>query len=271
MFIKPSIIKSRLRVFLSLVLFTLAKIIPFYSKEYKGKTRVILFHHIDTQRQFEKIVKKLSEKYNLIGFDDYLAGKKNPSKLNLILAFDDGYLSWKTNAYPVLKKYCVRPLFFLNSDFVDLGIEDAHRYCENVIHTWAEPSLTWKDVQELFSYGAEIGGHCELHLDLSAISTGATAHSAIENDKVRIEKNLNHDIRSFAYPFGRYTPESVASVSKIGYQYGFTCEAGYLEDAVDPLRLPRTNIGMRPPIAICAAAEGWLEVITDIFAYIKKR
>ncbi|RBJ77311.1 hypothetical protein C3L29_031050, partial [Pseudomonas sp. MWU12-2534b] len=157
MFIKPSIIKSRLRVFLSLVLFTLAKIIPFYSKEYKGKTRVILFHHIDTQRQFEKIVKKLSEKYNLIGFDDYLAGKKNPSKLNLILAFDDGYLSWKTNAYPVLKKYCVRPLFFLNSDFVDLGIEDAHRYCENVIHTWAEPSLTWKDVQELFSYGAEIG------------------------------------------------------------------------------------------------------------------
>lgn len=75
-----------------------------------------------TPKNFEKQIKYVSKKYNVISFDmliDYIQNKTKLPKNPLIITFDDGYKDNYTNAYPILKKYNVLATFFLTIDFIE--------------------------------------------------------------------------------------------------------------------------------------------------------
>ena len=134
-------IKSRVKVFIATVLYVLCD--NFFQRNgcsSRGKTRVLVFHHIDDPKRFESIIRVLSVRYHVIDFKDYICGKKSNEKLNVIVALDDGYLSWYEEALKIFEKYKVKPLLFVSSGFIEISDENAKQFCldciKNMARTW---------------------------------------------------------------------------------------------------------------------------------------
>lgn len=104
--------------------------------------RILLFHGIDKVNEtkynsrfvsidyFEKLIKHITENYNVISIDDYYQKKFKSNTLNIAITFDDGYLNNYLYAIPILKKYNVPASFYITTihnkaeylwpDFIDL-------------------------------------------------------------------------------------------------------------------------------------------------------
>ena len=54
---------------------------------------------------------------------------------------------------------------------------------------------------------------------------------------------LGHPVYSFAYPFGRFGPATVAAVKRAGFAMAFTTQAGTVESTSAPLTMPRIHVG----------------------------
>ena len=78
------------------------------------------YYHFD-YFEFEKVIRRLSSKYNVISIQEY--NRKIESKENLddcvLLTFDDGTIDHYKFVYPILKKYNCSGLFFLASSIFD--------------------------------------------------------------------------------------------------------------------------------------------------------
>ncbi|MEW6608824.1 MAG: polysaccharide deacetylase family protein [bacterium] len=71
---------------------------------------------------FEKQIKYLSKKYNIISLEDIAVHIKEGKELprnSLAITFDDGYKDNYLNAYPILKKYGATATFFLVAGCID--------------------------------------------------------------------------------------------------------------------------------------------------------
>ena len=264
-------IKANLRHFVILLYFILGRF--FRSSTYKkniGKTRVIVFHHLDKPSRFEKIVLFFKKKYNFVSFDDYLSGNLSTSKINLIVAFDDGYESLFKFGLPLFIKYKLKPLIFVNSDFVGLEKAEAFKYCAKDINTWRDSSLSWQNLIELKEAGALIGGHTIKHTDLTSASLSPREiHPFIDMDKHELDMKLDQRTKIFAYPYGRWNNSAVIAIKSAGYQYAFTSDSGNLEASESHLILKRTNVGRRIPTIASAYAEGWADKVTEHMSLIR--
>ena len=262
-------LKSKLRHLLIFLYFLVGRKVNF-SKANKSLTRVIVFHHLDKPKLFEKLIVKLKKHYNFISFEDFLCGKKDKSKINLILAFDDGYKSCFTNGNPIFQKYKLKPIFFINSDLIDLDKKNAFIYCKQRINTWPEESLCWKDLMTLKKQGCLIGGHTIKHTDLTNKGLDEShLYMNILDDKKKIDCELNQTTSLFAYPFGRWNDLAADKVITAGYEYAFTSDSGFIEDSKSNFKLLRTNIGMRLPLIARAYIEGCSEILTSDMAKIR--
>ena len=236
-----------------------------------GKTRMIVFHHIDSKKRFQKIIHTLKKKYHIISFQDYLNGKKSFNKINVIVSLDDGYKSWHQIARNVLIQFSVKPLLFVNSKFIGLTKDGAKKYCINNLKTWPKKPLSWKELEELTEDGAIIGGHSWGHVSLTDERVPKDQKKKeIILDKKIIEDKLKKECKYFAYPFGLYNASSVQMCKEVGYQAAFTCNSGYLEDSICSLEMNRTNVGMRSPLTVCAYVEGWGEFVTKLSGRIRR-
>jgi hypothetical protein len=84
-----------------------------------------------------------------------------------------------------------------------------------------------------------------------------------------IARNLNKNVRIFAYPFGLHDPRSSEMAQRAGYTYAFTSDSGFLEHSPSLFLLKRTNVGMRPPLVVCAMVEGWGDWISSLVKALK--
>ena len=86
--------KDKLRLYVAVVPYLVCRIfIPETHHKNQGKTRVLVFHHLDRPDVFDKALHAIRRHYQVISFNQYLCGDKARSKLNVILAFDDGFRS----------------------------------------------------------------------------------------------------------------------------------------------------------------------------------
>ncbi len=264
------ILKSRVRFFLACVLYMLARLLPSSLRHnFCGKTRVLVFHHIDHPKRFWSILNTLNKNYRFVSFQQYLEGKISADRINIVITLDDGYRSWLHAALPSFQEFGIRPLVFINSDFIGLDEETGKTYCRQSITTWPEAGLSWPEIHILEEAGGEIGGHSRGHIDLVACEKIERIHAAVSNDRREIGRALGHPIRAFAYPFGRYDDRSLEAVASAGYDFGFTCDSGFLDDSQGPLLLKRSNIGLRSPLTVCAVVEGWADRVSEIVRFIK--
>ena len=82
-------------------------------------------------------------------------------------------------------------------------------------------SVTWPMVTEMRRAGFTIGSHTRSHVSLPC-ETPEDAAAELTGSKQVLEQHLGEPVVHFAYPGGQFTPQVVETVSKSGYQFGYT-------------------------------------------------
>jgi peptidoglycan/xylan/chitin deacetylase (PgdA/CDA1 family) len=86
----------------------------------------------------------------------------------------------------------------------------------------------------------EIGGHTRTHADLSVLSRAQAATEIADGRRDLIEMT-GRDVRSFAYPYGRFGPDSIADIRDAGFACAGNSRPGRATPRNDPLALPRIH------------------------------
>jgi peptidoglycan/xylan/chitin deacetylase (PgdA/CDA1 family) len=88
----------------------------------------------------------------------------------------------------------------------------------------------------------EIGAHTVTHPLLPAFDAGVQADE-IRQSKSACEALLGRPVEAFAYPYGRYTPQTAALVRDAGFACACTSDADIVHGRSRPHALPRVYVG----------------------------
>jgi peptidoglycan/xylan/chitin deacetylase (PgdA/CDA1 family) len=78
------------------------------------------------------------------------------------------------------------------------------------------------EVRAMAAQGIEVGAHSSTHLDLAAAPADA-AERELHESRAALSDILGTPVLGMAYPFGRYTPETIAAARRAGYRYACAC------------------------------------------------
>jgi peptidoglycan/xylan/chitin deacetylase (PgdA/CDA1 family) len=238
------------------------------ARHYEDQIAVLLYHHIDDQAQsggtittalFREQLSHLKQQgFQFITFQQFkrfMEGGEVPDNAVLV-TFDDGYSSFYTNAYPVLKQLSVPAVHFI----ITKDLENPH-------HSRI-PSLSKDQIMEMTGAGdfIEVQTHTNnLHNKQSEkaylttrlkmegkAAEGKTEEDAAYRDRIvadiqtsvdKLKPLQINEIDALAYPFGIYHKQATELVKQAGIRYAFTVQPGILERDMDPYQIPRINAG----------------------------
>lgn len=231
---------------------------------YEDQIAVITYHHIDDEVKggvtisralFEsQLVDLKSRGYRFITlkqFERFFEGGKVPPNA-VFVTFDDGYESFYTQAYPILRKLDIPAVNFV----ITKDLEAPQRS-----HV---PSLSREEIQEILAAnrGKTFGCHSDaLHTKTAKgnpLLTGRLESGGqLETDeqyRLRIQEDTKACMRKlkelgsdafdiYAYPFGFYDSESVPILQSAGIRYAFTTHSDMVTRKTAPMEIPRLNAG----------------------------
>jgi peptidoglycan/xylan/chitin deacetylase (PgdA/CDA1 family) len=100
--------------------------------------------------------------------------------------------------------------------------------------------LGWDQLREMVAAGMAVGSHTTNHPLLDKLPVDVQYAELVES-KQRLERELGGPIRTFAYPGGKCTPETVACVELAGYDAAFSFHGGVNAPSyVEPFNVLRT-------------------------------
>lgn len=141
--------------------------------------------------------------YTPISFDTLaavFAGKASPVAKPIVLTFDDGYVDFYTNAFPILKKYNFHATSFVITGFV------------------GKPAyLSWNNIRELQNSGLiTFESHTVNHTYLPAVSY-QKALSEVTDSKNALQAQTGYPVNFIAYPSGGSNATVWSAVRNAGY------------------------------------------------------
>ncbi len=190
--------------------------------------RVLVFHDVHDADWFKESILYLQKKYHVLTPDEYMEGRFNQDRINVLITFDDGYASWIDVCLPILNEQNIQALFFINAGLMDV-FEDTDaqaQYVRERLMLTSRHTLSWDGVRQIKTAGHMIGGHTMNHVRLATASSDEQKKE-IQSDKERIEAQLNEPIVTFAYPFGQrgdFSKETEHILEEVGYTHAFTTE-----------------------------------------------
>lgn len=204
-----------------LILFFLYLFSKFYGLFHKRKEPVILMYHSVSDSdwffavlpaEFEKQMRYLKEKYNLVRLKDvadFIGGKIDLPAGSVAVTFDDGYKDFLINALPILKKYRIPATLFVCAGEVDRK-ELGNEY----------ELLNLGEIKNIAETGlVDIGSHGITHRKLTRISMPETENE-IKNSRVIIKEKTGFAPDFFSYPKGSFSSEITEKIKKAGYKGG---------------------------------------------------
>jgi len=112
----------------------------------------------------------------------------------------------------LLEKYDLKGTFYI-SPYIEEGLKDI-------------------DIKKI-NISQEVGAHTLTHPDLTSISL-KKARQEIEGSKIYLENIVNHPIKMFCYPKGRYNNNIKYLVKNYGFLGARTCNYGNFNQCKDP-------------------------------------
>ena len=160
------------------------------------------------------------------------AGETLPERC-AVISVDDGYLSFLTDGWPLLKQYGFPATLFVSTDTV--GGSDF---------------MDWQDLLLLQKEGVEIGNHSASHaylLDLIPSESKSEWRTRVAEDLARsqglFQKHLSTSPRLFAYPYGEFSAELTGLIREAGFLAAFGQQSGVISEGQDMHALPRFPVG----------------------------
>jgi peptidoglycan/xylan/chitin deacetylase (PgdA/CDA1 family) len=106
----------------------------------------------------------------------------------------------------------------------------------------AHRAMTRHELEDLSHDLIMIGPHSVTHPALPAHSPEFQREEIVESRRF-CETITGVPVDTFAYPFGDYDDRTVSAVGDAGIKFACTTRAGVVHRSVDPLRLPRFQVG----------------------------
>ncbi|MDW7998115.1 MAG: polysaccharide deacetylase family protein [Thermodesulfovibrio sp.] len=195
-----------------------------------------------TPEVFEEQLNGLKTKgWKLLDGEEFLYLMQNPKesrKKCILLTFDDGFVDNYLYAYPILKKYKMKAVLFVTTNFIaDLDIRRENFKIMSHKDMWKlafserkyEVMCTWNELREMQYEGIfDIQSHGHTHKIPDFIEKGD--YTAIENDlilgKTFLVKYLNKQPCHLAWPKGVYNDKTIEIAIKLGFKALYTTQRG---------------------------------------------
>ncbi len=129
---------------------------------------------------------------------------------DVLLTFDDSYVSYYAVIFPLLKQHNQKAVFFVTTDW----LEKDERY------------LSWQQLKEMKDGGMQIQSHTCSHRFLDDLSKEEIRKELIVSKKV-IEEHLSCGVDYFSCPGGRFNENVIEIAKELGYKGMFTSVPGY--------------------------------------------
>jgi peptidoglycan/xylan/chitin deacetylase (PgdA/CDA1 family) len=143
-------------------------------------------------------------------YDLWKKGTPLPTKKPVVVSFDDGFRSIKTNGFPVLKR---------------LGWKGVVNLQGNIFEKGDEGGMSELDVQSLVDAGWELDAHSITHPDLTTLDD-ATLQQEVAGVRAQLKRRFKVPVNFFCYPAGRYDDRVVTAVRDAGYLGATTTQFG---------------------------------------------
>ena len=151
----------------------------------------------------------------------------------VVLTFDDGFLNFYYEAWPLLRERRMTATVFVVTG------------CLDGINAWdldkGEPKeaiLSRAHVRDLSSHGIEFGGHGHAHKNLTRLDGRQLLREVTGCQKV-LSDLLGFTARSFAYPYGKWNLAAAQAVERAGFDAACTIHPGKLESVTPAYAIPR--------------------------------
>lgn len=126
------------------------------------------------------------------------------------LSYDDGVIQDR-RLVELFNKYGVKCTFNLN--FNHLGFKGYKKYHDTPVNV---SKVEIDEISDLYK-GHEIGGHSLNHPNLATIGTSQAMYEVIE-DKIKLEKYTDYNLKMFAYPYGGFNLDVKEIIRLAGYK-----------------------------------------------------
>ena len=180
-----------------------------------------------------------------------------PRERQVVVTFDDGYVDFLTDAWPVLEAHSFTASVFLPTGYIG----DSRRSFKG------HECLTWPEVRDLSRAGVSFGSHTVTHPVLHTLSW-AQIRGELRHSSEQIEQIVGKPVTTFSYPFAfpqndRDFVSSFCDELRVArYRAGVTTAIGRIRPGDDPLQLPRLPINDADDVRLFAAkiagAYDWL-------------
>lgn len=166
--------------------------------------------------------------YTPITLDTLYAGLKSTTPLPakpIVLTFDDGYIDFYHNAFPILKKYGFHAVSFIPTGLMDQGFY-----------------LRWDQIKEMDSSGlVSFQAHSVRHPNLVSLSNDQVKNELTESKQV-LENKLGKTVNFMAYPYGISNQLTWEAAKNAGYLGAVGTWYGTFESEGTIFDLPRVKI-----------------------------
>jgi peptidoglycan/xylan/chitin deacetylase (PgdA/CDA1 family) len=152
------------------------------------------------------------------------------------ITFDDGYKDNHEAALPVLREEGVVANVFLATNYIN---KNNIAFIEGG-ETLPKSFMNWEQVNELATEGWEIGSHCSDHVHLSR-QEASKQEQLIAQSVDAVQTKTNILTKTFAYPYGDYTAQTINALRNLGFEYAVSNKFGVVHKDVDPYQLPRVS------------------------------
>ena len=216
-----------------LIYLILEKLFPIFLK--KTQLRVITLHHLNEVnfKELKNLIIKLKKKkWKFISPNKFFHLIENISEIegkNILITFDDGYLSQYNFAQNVLSKYDIKSIFFVTNDFI-FNNDD-----ENFVKKNLFPNIKINNVEKYKSMNIDhlkklrendhlIGAHTKTHSNLAKINDQSKLEKEILEAADELEIKLGFKIKNFAYTFGNFESinKEVIELASSRFEYIFS-------------------------------------------------
>jgi len=151
----------------------------------------------------------------------------------ILLTFDDGYESFYTFVYPILKKYGLTATVFIPAGYIGQP-----NHWDVKLRLKRPRHLTHTQIQTLAQNGIDFGSHGMFHRFLTHCDRKEAEEELVVSKRI-LENILQRSVHSYAYPYGSTNAETEALVESAGYRIAFGLDP---QHETTPYRFPRMAI-----------------------------
>lgn len=121
----------------------------------------------------------------------------------VVLTFDDGYIDFYTNAFPILRRFNFHAVSFIPTGLIGGGYY-----------------MNWNQIKEIASSGlVTFEGHTVHHVNLSSLSYAAALKELVDSKNI-LQANTGYPVNFIAYPNGSTNGNVQAAAKQAGYAGG---------------------------------------------------